>query len=201
MPTIFSIAGVPINLNSDGSADWLAGMMIDADGAPKSYHPTSSRGLDAHSSAGYPKGGWRNILVSLDDGPPVVQGRGDPAPGFYISKTSYVHRGFKVTDPHRYVDASEVPFVVVPPQVRLRLKGIVLGCRALITYRGRVIEAVVADVGPRTKIGEASIKAAELLGINSNPRTGGLVSRSVTYQIFPGVPARVNGFTYELQPA
>ena len=48
------------------------------------------------------------------DGTPVVQGPDDPAPGYYVSTTALEDRTRAVTDPRRYVDSNEIPFVVLP---------------------------------------------------------------------------------------
>lgn len=89
---------------------------------------------------------------------------------------------------------------MVPPEVRSRAKGIVLGCRAVVTNtrNGKSVEAVAADIGPRNKAGEASIAAARSIGIPSSPRTGGAESTVILYELWPGTPAVVNGVTYSL---
>jgi hypothetical protein len=50
---------------------------------------------------------------------------------------------------------------------------------------GKVAYALVADVGPRDKIGEGSIALARELGIPSSPKKGGAAS-GVQYVVFPG---------------
>ena len=66
-------------------------MMIDADGALRAYHPDDASGLDRLDHAGAP-GNWWGIVTDdgTPGGEPVVQGDGDPAPGFYVSQTSLV---------------------------------------------------------------------------------------------------------------
>jgi hypothetical protein len=61
-------------------------------------------------------------------------------------------------------------------------------------------DAVVGDVGPRTKIGEISIAAAKLLGIDPDPVNGGTDERIIEYTIHVGVPAKINNIQYTLQP-
>jgi hypothetical protein len=56
-----------------------------------------------------------------------------------------------------------VPYIAVPPEV-LGL-GVVVGDIALVSANGRQAAAVVADVGPRRKIGEGSIALARALGL------------------------------------
>lgn len=89
-------------------------------------------------------------------------------------------------------------YIVVPPAIIYGVKPIVLGCQAFVTYRGRTTPAVVGDVGPPHRAGEASIACANALGIPSSPNSGG-VDTGVFYEIHPGVPAVVNGKTYQLQ--
>jgi hypothetical protein len=101
----------------------------------------------------------------------------------------------------RSIDADVVPFIVVPPLIIQRTRGIVMGCKARASYRGRSVDCVVADIGPRRKIGELSPAAAQAIGLDPNPNHGGTDSHEVTYEIFPSVPATVNGTTYKLQPA
>ena len=202
---LIRIAGVDIDrsfVKDKEVVTWTAGMTIDADGAPESYHPIDKKGLDAHSSAGYPNGGWRNILAAKTKlSPAYIQKAEDEAPGFFVSKTSYEHSEYIHLDTHRYVNASTVPYIVIPPQIRSRAQGVVLGCAGTITYKGKTIKAVVADIGPKFKIGEASIYAAMLLGIKSSPRIGGLSEHEVEYKIFPNIPAEVGGVKYKLIPA
>lgn len=201
---LIRISGVDVDrsfIKDKEIVSWTAGMMIDADGSPQAYHPIDKKGLDAHSSAGYPNGGWRSILAAKTKlSPAYVQKEGDEAPGFFVSKTSYEHSDFNYLDTHRYVNASTVPYIVVPPQIRSRANGVVLGCAGTITYKGKTIKALVADIGPKFKIGEASIFAAMLLGIKSSPRTGGIDSHEVEYKIFPNIPAEIDGVKYKLIP-
>lgn len=100
------------------------------------------------------------------------------------------------------IDAESVPYVVVPPLIRDGVKGIVLGCNAVIENieTGDIVDAVCADIGPRRKIGELSCEAARRLGLSGNPNHGGTEEKIIRYRIFPGIPAVVDGITYTLQP-
>jgi hypothetical protein len=88
-------------------------------------------------------------------------------------------------------------YIVVPLQVPRMVGPVVLGCRAVVTYQGKSVEAVVGDLGPRTRLGEMSIACAEALGIDSNPNTGGVDTPTVHYALWPGVAAQ----GYVLQPS
>ncbi|MEU9453327.1 glycoside hydrolase family 75 protein [Streptomyces sp. NPDC048277] len=86
----------------------------------------------------------------------------------------------------RHLDAETLPYIVVPaPSGRWdhRASGIRGGAVAAVIYKGRVQYAVVGDTGPRDIIGEASYATAQGLGVNPDPRTGGVPS-GVTYIVF-----------------
>lgn len=181
--------------------------MIDADGAngqssapvyaPKGYKPEP---LDYLSNAGGP-GNWYGIVTDTGraNGTPVKQQTGHPAPGAYVSATSYEFPGFSRGDPARYVDANAVIYIVLPGHWRRDARGVVLGCRAVVrdALSNKVTAAVVADFGPRAKLGEASIACARFFGVRSSPKSGGTAVKRFIYQFWPGEPAP--GFV--LQPA
>lgn len=103
----------------------------------------------------------------------------------------------------RSIDAESVPYVVVPPMIVRGVKGVVMGCKAIVrnSETGQYCEAVVADGGPRLKIGEISCECARRIGLSGNPNYGGTMKRVIHYQIFPGVRAIVDGVEYDLQRA
>lgn len=75
--------------------------------------------------------------------------------------------------------------MVLPPVGFTHAK---LGDFATVLNRrnGKVAEAIVADESaPELKMGEGSIALAVALGIDSNPRSGG-IEHGVAYVIFPG---------------
>lgn len=171
---------------------------IDADGAYRAYHPDSSKGLDHLANAGHP-GNWWGIVTDRN-GKPFIQQSGDPAPGYYVSATSYQWMAFPRDNPRRYLDSESIPFVVVENYIRTRAKGVVLGCKARVTNlrNGKSVDCVVGDMGPLVKIGELSIAAANAIGINGNPRTGGEDSPVLKYELWPDEPAVIDGMTYTL---
>ena len=168
---------------------YKAGMAIDADGAPQAYHPgpDSNLGLDYLANAGSP-GNWFGIVTDNGqrNGNPIVQGSDDPAPGFYVSPTALQDKTKKPTDPLSYVDATQIPYIVLPPELRSNL-GAQLGDFAVVinSKNSQLSEAIFADIGPRGKIGEGSIALASNLGIPSSPKHGGTDS-GVIYVVFPG---------------
>lgn len=197
-------------LNRDGSYTTpVAGMRIDGDGANGQsslpvYAPKGMPSLDYLENAGGP-GNWYGVVTDngQSNGNPIKQKSNHPAPGAYVSATSYEFPGFSRGDPARYVDAASVPYIVIPGHWRAEAKGVVLGCRATVedTKTGLIIEAAVLDFGPRSKLGEASIACAKLFKINSSPKNGGTDVKRFIYQFWPDVPGVVNGITYQLLPA
>lgn len=193
--------------NPDGSYTTpRAGMMIDGDGANGQsslpvYAPAGMKSLDFLRNAGEP-GNWYGIVTDTGkaSGRPVVQKPGDPCPGAYVSATSYEFPDLSRGDPYRYVDSAKVPYIVLPSHWRAEARGIVLGCKAQIedTHTGNIIDAVVADFGPKAKLGEASIAAANLCGVRSSPKDGGTADLRFRYTFWPGVPAEVLGVKYDL---
>jgi hypothetical protein len=164
---------------------FVAGMMIDADGAPRAYHPRGSPpGIDLLANAGHP-GNWWGIATR--NGQPVVQRRGDPAPGFYVSVTALVYRdGRAPTDPRHYVDAATVPYVVLSPRA-FRATNAHLGDIASVWNRRteKLAHAIVADIGPVDELGEGSVALARATGVPGSPKSGGQLG-DVVYLVFSG---------------
>jgi len=99
------------------------------------------------------------------------------------------------------LNADEDKYIVVPPAVLLGVKGVVLGCQAHLKNmrNGQETDAVVGDIGPHKKLGEASVATAKALGINPSPTSGGVDEHIVEYTLWPGKAAVVDGKNYELQ--
>ena len=157
-----------------------AGMTIDADGAPNAYNPDNS-GLDDLANAGEP-GHWVGF-VSDADGNPYIQGPDDPFPGYYVSCTSLSDREKKVSDPAKYVDATKIPYIVLPHEVTVQT-GARLGDFAVVlnVRNGKTSDAIFADIGT---MGEGSVALADNLGLWSNAREGG-TRRGIFYLVFNG---------------
>jgi len=164
-----------------------AGMAVDADGAFRAYHPNNRLGLDSIEHAGRP-GHWWALATNTGNasGRPVVQRNSDPAPGYYVSMTSLFDASIRSErNPHRFVDAARIPYVVLPP---IGFKHARLGdfVTVINLRNGRVAGAIVADQSSSDlDMGEGSIALAKALHINSNPRTGG-IDNGVAYVIYPG---------------
>jgi hypothetical protein len=180
-----TIAGELVYALEDQSAlVYISGMTVDADGAPNAYHPPpdTDLGLDDLANAGS-EGNWWGLATDAD-GEPIVQGPDDPAPGFYVSTTSLFDPDLPITQ--RYVDATRIPFYVLPPAGRTQL-GVHLGDLGMVvnTDNRQRAGAIFADVGPTDNLGEGSIALAAALGLPDDPRAGG-ASGGIAWVVFPG---------------
>ncbi len=118
---------------------------------------------------------------------------GDP---YFQPDTTYHYHGVAL-------NAYEVPFIVLPQSIIMAVPGIVLGCKARITYikTGLSTDCIVGDVGPTNKLGECSPCAAARVGMNASAISGGEDSyNGVLYQIWPGKQVVIDGIQYPLQP-
>lgn len=176
---------------------------VDADGAPNAYHPddvglhctkgTTFKGLDCPANAGYPDSHWWPSVLVPDPTNPnraYVQPASSEFAGFFVSQTSLRDTSKPLTDPKKYVDSRNIPYIVFPGQFH-KMKG--TGTTGDLGYafnlaNGKQSPFVVAEIGPPSaKLGEMSIAlAAALGGTNPNPRTGaGTPSGQFAYVIFP----------------
>jgi hypothetical protein len=200
------------NFSGETTFFFKSGMTIDADGAPKAYHPDNI-GLDDLENAGEPGEWWAIVTDNLkSDGNPIVQGDDDPAPGYYISMTALYDGTKEETDPRRYVDATEIPYIVLPQnddETFLKKAKVKLGDFAAVYNgeNGKLAFAIFADTSElfaggekTTRFGEGSIALADALDIDSNPRTGG-TDEGVLYVVFPrsgnGKPRSIKEITRE----
>lgn len=113
---------------------------------------------------------------------------------YWQPNTSLHHNG-------KPIDSETVSGIVVPGWLVRKVGPVVLGCKARCTYLPNMksYDAVVFDTGPLTKSGEGSPYLAKKLGINPDPNNGGEDEAVVLYELWPGVPAIVDGITYSLQ--
>jgi hypothetical protein len=141
-------------------------------------------GLDDLANAGAP-GRWEGLAKDAD-GEPYIQGPDDPFPGYYVSATALADHSKAVNDPTRYVDASRIPFVVLPGGMAREI-GARPGDFAIVFNQrnGKGSYAIFADVGPHDRIGEGSVALAENLGIRSDARNGG-TRGGIFFLVFPG---------------
>lgn len=178
------IQEVPVWQQSENDGFFYeAGMTIDADGAPNAYNPQNT-GIDDLANAGGP-GYWEGLAKDRE-GKPYIQGPNDPYPGYYVSTTALADRTKPFDDPTRYVDATKIPFLVLPGNLARELGARPGDFAAVFNLQnGKSSPAIFADVGPVDHIGEGSVALAENLGIRSDARNGGTRGR-ILYLVFPG---------------
>nr|7TVO_A Chain A, Viral chitosanase V-Csn E157Q mutant [unclassified sequences] len=183
---IDSVAGVTI-YSVDGepkSFVYKAGFAIDADGAPNAYAPNNG-GTDFTANGGDDQGGdWWGGPVDAE-GYPIKQKIFDPFPGYYVSATAHFNPAYSEDSPYRYIDSNSIPFIVLPGN---HSNGAKLGDVALVYNEktGDNCYAIYGDVGPSSKIGQGSVRLAQALKIDDNPKAGGTESRIVVTLVFPG---------------
>ena len=182
------IDGANIIRLDDGSVCWRNGapFAADADGSPHAYAPAGSSlvGLDYLGNATKdPRTPvskqspirWVGVVTrdGTETGAPVIQGPGDPAPGYYVSPTSLHNPDLPRTDPLRYVNAEQVPFLAIGSRALPQL-GLKLGDLGWVidTHDGAQVGVIVADVAPSDHLREGSIALLRALGWPGNPKGG-----------------------------
>ena len=165
------------------SSDQICLAESDVDGAPNAYNPENTE-LDDLKNAGEP-GCWEGLAKNRD-GNPFIRGPNVAYPGYYVSATALADRTRPFNDPSRYVDASKIPYVVLPGNLAPELGARPKDFAAVFNLQnGRSSPAIFADDGPVDHIGEGSVALAENLGIRSDSRSGG-TRRGILYLVFPG---------------
>jgi len=87
------------------------------------------------------------------------------------------------------LDAANLPYVVVPgtsSRFDFGAAGLSHGSVILVLYNNQIEYAVYGDVGPSADIGEASYATAKALGVNPDPKVGGVDAPDVLYVAFTG---------------
>jgi len=128
-----------------------------------------------------------------------VDGDGDPTNHFHdrcYQKDTSLH-----TPDGKPIDAYTLPYVVLNPYIAASLPAVFLGALALVSYKGKTVNAVIGDVGPPHKVGEGSEALARALGIPESSVSGGFdhdPAHPVEWILFPGKPAEVKGIQFAL---
>ena len=165
---------------------WVSGLSVDADGAPDAYALPGSglNGADyignAHKRPKDLTSPYCGVVVG-DDGKPVIQGVSDPCPGYLVSTTALQDKNKNRNDPNRYVNSRKIPFISIPADLE---HMIMLGDFCWVEWNGHETPAVIADYGPKGKVGEGSIFLANALSINPSPKHGG-TGKGVKVTIWP----------------
>lgn len=169
-----------------------AKMNVDVDGAPNAYGPKGRKTLDVLKHARAPKesghpGEIVGYMTEYDGGPATVQGKGDPYPGYYVSQTDFADLSNpRKEDPRRYVDASQINYVVQGKVARKA--GVVMGDFAVVysCRTGKTAYAIVADSGNESGA-EGSLALVRELGYNIKDGIEDSVdNREIVIRYFPG---------------
>ena len=169
---------------------FISKLAVDADGAPKAYSRTDVTPNDNDSQA-YD---WlANVNVNDLHGIQGESGAQGPAAGFYISGTALFNSAFEESDTRHWVDASVIPYIVLPGS-RFPLgpgMSLATGCLAFAadTKSGRTSGAIYGDIG--RAVGESSIALALRLGLKPYsthvpPKVTGFGGKRFFYLVFPG---------------
>ena len=166
---------------------------VDVDGAPNAYGPKGKKALDTAAHAHAPHDGVRNpkevvgYMTEYAGGPPTVQGKHDPYPGYYVSQTDFYDKSIKrEEDPRRYVDASKINYVVQGKVAREH--GVKLGdfVTAYSCRTGKSAYAIVADSGNESGE-EGSLALVNALGYKiKNGVEDSVDRREVVVTYYPG---------------
>lgn len=102
----------------------------------------------------------------------------------------------------QFLNADEDKYLVVPPQIRSMVPPTVMGCMGRVTNlkTSHGSRAVTGDIGPDDKTGECAYCLAKIL----NPKithNSGDSHRIYLYELWPGIPAVVDGKKYKLESA
>jgi hypothetical protein len=90
---------------------------------------------------------------------------------------------------YSFLVAKEDPYVVLPGfMCRQAAHGLIpkLGDIVVVIYGGKLYPAILGDVGPSDKIGEASLRLATRIDPRANPYNRPETDLNVTYLVFPG---------------
>ncbi len=85
------------------------------------------------------------------------------------------------------------PFIVVPGSFTHASEPVKPGDYALVVFGDSIYPAIVGDVGPNDKVGEASLRIAKQINALSNPYNRPVSDLKVIYIIFPGTAEKSVG--------
>lgn len=167
-------------------------MAVDVDGAPNAYGPPGRKALDIleHGSSLKEPGRPQRVvgyMTEYEGGPPTIQRKGDPYPGYYVSQTGFADKNNpRFEDPRRYVDAAKVNYVVQGRAARRG--GVKLGDFAVVysCRTGRSAYAIVGDSGNESGA-EGSLALVQALGYHIvNGIDESVEGREIVIRYFPG---------------
>ena len=166
-----NLKGKPLELDDNGhkAVEVVVKMNVDVDGAPNAYGPPGAKALDIEAHAHAPwdspeHGKIVGYMTEYDGGPPTVQGKDDPFPGYYVSQTDFADLSNpRMEDPRRYVDATKINYVVEGSVAEKA--GVAMGdfATAYSCRTGKFAYAIIADSGNRSGA-EGSLALVRALG-------------------------------------
>ena len=190
-----------------------------ARGAPKAYHrfdPPTDLALDFKQNAYSDDDSlWPNYLVPDPNNSrrPYRQGKGDPAPGYWVSFTDLEkNQTLDVTNPRRYMDGETMPYIVISRDWRdaeldlqVQLGDLVMA-RSLATFNGQITDSrmwggVVAHAGADL-LGGMSMRFGERLRLKPghfDPKHGVSPAMDVLVMVFPNTS--LNSYRNETEPS
>ena len=125
---------------------------------------------------------FKPAIIPFDGHFPCIRAAKSDAPGYFVAATSD-RKPDKVTrsscDSSRYLDATSIPFIVVPQRLfpDVEIGDVAIGF-AKTSSGDRLVFGVVGDLGPPQKLGEASIAFNEgLLNVSDPPMNAKDVDR------------------------
>ena len=86
---------------------------------------------------------------------------------------------------YSYLIGATDPYIVIPSGLG-KADGGKVGDYALVIFGDRIFPAIVGDVGPSDKAGEASLRVAKEINALATPNNRPVSDLKVTYLIFPG---------------
>jgi len=87
---------------------------------------------------------------------------------------------------YSFLIAATDPYVVLPGLFAQAKEGGRVGDYAIVVYGKELYPAIVGDVGPSDKVGEASLRIAQQINPLATPYNRPVSTLKVTYLIFPG---------------
>jgi hypothetical protein len=189
----------PRTIQADGrkAVEMQVKMDVDVDGAPNAYGPKGKPALDIPQHALSPKGSEHpgeivGYMTEYDGGPPTIQGKDDPYPGYYVSQTDFADlHNPRMEDPRRYVDAARINYVVLGRVARKA--GVQLG-DFVVVYSCRTHRAAYAIVGDsgNESGAEGSLALVRALGYDlKNGIDDSVDRREIVIRYYPGTnPAK-----------
>ena len=78
------------------------------------------------------------------------------------------------------------PYIVIPGAFARERDGVKTGDYALVIFGDTIYPAIVGDIGPNDKVGEASFRIAKEINPQSTPYNRPVSELKATYLIFPG---------------